>query len=165
MSHLVIGHVFPSTAWIWVGGDKRRKTAKLRYGAAGGPWDSRTLALEEKRGYVAIETLAKLEAGTAYEGELSCSGAGPPPVKSGRFATAPAGVSDVAFLLGSCNWSRAPLDILDPAASWSGIESLAADLKPDFMIHCGDQVYSDVPTSPLPEFMDVRYFQIGRAHV
>jgi alkaline phosphatase D len=159
MSHLVIGHVSPSTACIWVRGDKKRRTAKLRYRAAGGPWDSRTLALEERRGYVAIETLTNLDAGTAYECELGFPGSAPPPVKSGRFVTAPAGASDVAFLLGSCNWSRAPLDILDPAASWSGIESLAADLKPDFMIHCGDQVYSDVPTSPLPEFMDVRYFR------
>jgi hypothetical protein len=34
-----------------------------------------------------------------------------------------------------------PLDILDPAESWSGIEALAGDRKPDFAIHCGDQVY------------------------
>jgi phosphodiesterase/alkaline phosphatase D-like protein len=160
MSNLLVGHVTPDSARVWVRGDKKSKAARLRYRLAGtAAWKTESALLEENRGYVAVIDVQGLDADSTYECDLSYQGEGAPTVKAGRFKTPPAADRDTSFLLASCNWTRAPLDILDPEVSWEGIETLVGAHAPDFMIHCGDQVYSDVLTSPLPQFMDVRYYR------
>src|SRR5262245_29465039 len=124
MSNLVVGHVTPSTARIWARGDKG-KAAELRYRKKGGSaWQTETATLEEKRGYTAVIDLKQLAADTDYEIDLSFKPNGAPLVRSGSFRTAPSTPKDVSFLLASCNWTRAPLDILDPEEAWNGVESL-----------------------------------------
>jgi phosphodiesterase/alkaline phosphatase D-like protein len=160
MSNLIVGHVTATTARVWTRGDKKKKSAQLRYRKLGAPaWKTESAALEENRGYVAVIDLASLDAGSDYELDLAFKPGGAPTVKSGGFRTAPAAPRDVSFLLASCNWTRAPLDILDPEEAWNGIESLVGSLKPDFMIHCGDQIYSDVVSRPPAQFMTLDYYR------
>src|SRR5262245_19994155 len=159
MSNLIVGHVTATTARIWTRGDKKKKSAQLRYRKLGAPtFKTETAALEENRGYVAVIDLENLDAGSDYELDLAFKPGGVPTVKSGGFRTAPAAPRDVTFLLASCNWTRAPLDILDPEEAWNGIESLIGNLEPDFMIHCGDQIYSDVISRPPAQFLTVDYY-------
>ncbi|MGI0119959.1 hypothetical protein [Zooshikella sp. RANM57] len=40
--------------------------------------------------------------------------------------------------------------IKNPDKPWSRISELAAAKKARFMIHCGDQIYADIPFSPQP---------------
>jgi phosphodiesterase/alkaline phosphatase D-like protein len=162
MAHLIIGHVTPTTAKVWVRGEKKNPRAELRHRAqGGGAWSTDVLDLEEHRGYVGVFDLTGLEAATAYECAVSftaASGKGKakvPPVSSGSFRTAPEGDRDVCFLVGSCNWARVPI-IKNPDPSWERIGGLAEAEKADFMIHCGDQIYSDLPGVPEP---DLRYYR------
>jgi alkaline phosphatase D len=160
MSNLLVGHVTTNTARIWVRGDKNKRMAELSYRKTGeAAWKTETASLDDTRGYVAVFDLNDLTENSSYECSLAFKSGGAPTVKTGGFRTAPAGPRDVSFLLASCNWTRAPLDILDPEKAWAGIESLAGSLAPAFMLHCGDQIYSDVPLSPLPEFMNVGYYR------
>ncbi|HEY7409096.1 MAG TPA: alkaline phosphatase D family protein [Vicinamibacteria bacterium] len=158
MAHLLIGSVSATTASVWVRGDRRSGEARLRYRAVGtGAWSQATVRLEVHRGYCAVANLAGLAPGTAYECELSFSKAPPPPVRTGAFRTAPAGDADVAFIVGSCNFSKLALfNSKNVDAAWTGIGALAAAVGADFMIHCGDQIYSDLPGVTDP---DLGYFQ------
>jgi phosphodiesterase/alkaline phosphatase D-like protein len=157
MASLIVGHVSETAARIWVRGDKRSGVALLRYRPTGSSrWQATSGApLLEHLGYVAVIELAGLSPSTSYECELSYQ-TGTKSVP-GSFTTAPAGPRDICFLLGSCNWTRVPLGLKDPEPAWERIEGLAAAERADFMIHCGDQIYADIPTmSPFP---DVGYYR------
>jgi len=161
MSNLLVGHVTQTEARIWARGDKKTKKAELSYRRKGsGPWKTETGDLLENRGYVHVFDVAGLAPDTEYELDLVFKPAGSltPTVGSGAFRTAPTAARGAAFLLASCTWRDSPLDILDPVESWDGIESLVGSLKPDFMIHCGDQIYGDLPGQPAP-FMNVVHYR------
>jgi len=148
MANLIVGHVSTTTARVWVRGEKKSGEARLRYRVAGsGPWLLASAPLVAPRGYVAVLELGGLVPSTAYECQLTYerSGASAP----GSFRTAPAEPRDVCFLLGSCNWTRLPFGIKDPDRAWERIGRIAASEPADFMIHCGDQIYADLPTMPL----------------
>jgi phosphodiesterase/alkaline phosphatase D-like protein len=160
MSNLIVGHVTTSTARIWVRGDRKSKAARLRYRpAAGGGWVAATVPLVDFRGFVEVVELQGLSPSTRYECELSYQAGSAPPVKAAAFATPPASPERFSFILGSCNWSRGGLvQIGDARASWEGIRSLIQAKSPAFMIHCGDQIYADIPGT-LPQFMNLRYYR------
>jgi alkaline phosphatase D len=161
MGHLIVGHVTPGSARIWVRGQSSSKEARLRFREAGtsAPWTTQTVPFVPHRGFVETIELTGLASATRYECELSYKAGPAPPVSSGTFTTS-ASTGPFRFVLGSCNWSRGGLiKIGDAKASWEGVRALVAAASPDFMIHCGDQVYSDVITSPLPRFMHLGYFR------
>jgi alkaline phosphatase D len=162
MGHLIVGHVTPSSARIWVRGDGGSKEARLRFReakATPGPWTTEVVPLVAHRGFVETIELTGLSPATRYECELSYKAGPAPPVKAATFATS-ALAGPFRFLLGSCNWSRGGLiRIGDAKASWEGVRALVAAASPDFMIHCGDQVYADIITGPLPQFMHLPYFR------
>lgn len=149
MASLIIGHVSTTSARIWLRGDKKSGAAVLRHRAAGSqPWQTTAaIPLLERLGHVAVEELQGLSPGTRYECELRF--AKRPGTTRGSFATAPAAPREVRFLLGSCNLTRLPFGIKDPGPAWERIGSLAAAEGADFMIHCGDQIYADLPSMPL----------------
>lgn len=153
MSHLIVGHVTTTTARIWVRGRLISGEARLRFriDGSGNPWENRTAALEPYRDYTAIVELTGLQPATPYECELSFANGSPPPVRTGRFKTAPATSQDLSFLLASCCFSK--LQILNSknvVAAWTRIGQLAGDRGADFMVHCGDQIYADLLGEPDP---------------
>src|SRR5205809_784833 len=82
MANLVIGHVSQASARVWVRGDKKSKSAKLRYRTKGvGAWSTQMAPLEEHRGFIAVIDLPGLTPDTAYECDLSYQGGGAPPVR------------------------------------------------------------------------------------
>lgn len=162
MSHLVIGHVTSTSARIWVRGDKKSKAAKLRYRKGGtASWASLPpIPLVEHRGYVEVFEPNTLAPSTDYECELTYQSGPAPALNLGTFRTAPAAATAFSFFLGSCNWSRGGLiKIGDAKKSWEGIGRLVAQENPAFMVHCGDQIYSDVLTGPLPQFMHKQFYR------
>ena len=162
MSHLIVGHVSQSTARIWTRGEKDSKEARLRYREIGTtPWEAATpRPLLPHRGFVEVFDLPALSHTTSYECELTFKAGKKPPVNTATFKTAPLGAADCSFLLGSCNWSRGGLiKIGNARESWEGIKALVGHLGPDFMLHCGDQVYADIIAHPLPAFMHLNYYR------
>ncbi len=67
----------------------------------------------------------------------------------GRFRTFPVETSQASFtfLLGSCNLHSLGI-IKNPDKPWSRISEVAAAKDARFMIHCGDQIYADIPLPP-----------------
>jgi alkaline phosphatase D len=162
MSQLIVGHVTASTARIWTRGEKDSKEARLRYRRAGTTaWEAMPpRPLLAHRGFVEVFDLSALAQQTAYECQLSFKAGKAPQVTSGTFTTAPTGPAACSFLFGSCNWSRGGLiKIGNARKSWEGVKTLVEHLEPDFMLHCGDQVYADIISHPLPEFMHLRYYR------
>ena len=164
MSQLIVGHVTASTARIWTRGEKDSKEARLKYRKAGTTaWQAEPpRPLVAHRGFVEVFELSGLAQHTAYECQLTFKAGKAPQVGSGGFTTAPSGAGACSFLFGSCNWSRGGLisrKIGNAKKSWEGIQALVEHLGPDFMIHCGDQIYADIFVHPLPEFMDLRYYR------
>jgi len=161
MSNLLVGHVTGATARVWTRGDKKTKKVELSYRTKGvGAWKTEKAELDANRGYVFVFDLEALAPSTEYELDVAFKPAGSltPTVGAGSFRTAPAAPREVTFLLGSCYWREAPFDILDPEEAWKGILSLIGSLSPDFMIHCGDQIYADLPGEPAP-FMNVVHYR------
>jgi alkaline phosphatase D len=159
MSNLIIGDVTPTTARIWVRGEKKSGNAKLRYRPADGsaPWQTVTTPLEPFRGYTAILVLEGLAPSRDYECQLSYTNAKskPPLVRAGTFTTAPDAPRDIAFILASCNYAN--LEVLTSKnvdVAWEGIGALATAADADFMIHCGDQIYGDLPGVEFPTLLD-----------
>ena len=144
---------------LWVRGEKKSGDAKLRFRPADGsaPWRSLTAALEPFRGYTAVFAIEGLAPSTAYECQLSYSkpGAKPPLVRNGTFTTAPETPRDIAFLLASCNYAN--LEVLTSKivdVAWERIGAVATAESAAFMIHCGDQIYGDLPGVEFPTLPD-----------
>ncbi len=157
MANLIIGHVSTTSARIWVKGDKKSGTALLRHHAAGTTeWAPTSGApLLEHLGRVAVFELEGLLPGTRYECELSFQVG--TASATGSFTTAPAQPRDICFLFGSCNWTRVPLNLKNPEPAWRRIAQLAAAEQADFMVHCGDQIYADIPI--MPPFPDIHHYR------
>ena len=159
MSNLIIGYVRPTAACVWVRGAKNSGDAKLRFRPTDGsaPWRNLTAALEPFRGYTTIFTLEDLQPSTDYECQLSYSkrNAKPPLVGKGTFTTAPETPRDIAFILASCNYANlAALTSKVVDVAWERIGALAEATSADFMIHCGDQIYADLPGLEFPTLLD-----------
>jgi phosphodiesterase/alkaline phosphatase D-like protein len=75
----------------------------------------------------------------------------------GRFTTFPPADSPAAFsfILGSCNLHS--LGLLErPDRAWLEISSLGKAVQARFMMHCGDQIYADIPLRPS---IDIQHFR------
>lgn len=153
MSHLIIGHVTETTARIWVRGRLTAVEARLSYRVEGSrsARETRVADLPIHRDFITVFELENLRPDTRYECELAYANGSPPPVHKGRFRTAPRGEREMTFLLGSCCYSKlGVLNSKNVEAAWTRIGVLAEHLDADFMIHCGDQVYADLPGEPTP---------------
>lgn len=76
----------------------------------------------------------------------------------GRFRTFPKASAKpgCTFLLGSCNLHS--LGIFErPDQAWTQISRIAKDNNAQFMIHCGDQIYADIP---LPPSIDLDHYRL-----
>jgi phosphodiesterase/alkaline phosphatase D-like protein len=67
----------------------------------------------------------------------------------GRFSTFPQAGAPAAFrfVFGSCNLHSMGL-IARPDRAWAEIGDIARRHEASFMLHCGDQIYADIPFAP-----------------
>ena len=168
MARLIIGHVTDTTASIWVRSGARYPFAHLKVYST--KTYTRTIQLEKRHGFTGAITFTRLSNSTLYNVEVEFSSANnsPPLLRycfghcTGTFRTFPAnGIrSPFTFLLGSCNLHS--LGALEWIEEWTGIGT--ADPDPafeellrrsnqagaEFMIHCGDQIYYDIPNQLKP---------------
>jgi phosphodiesterase/alkaline phosphatase D-like protein len=163
VSFLIIGNVTPTSACVWIRGEKAKTTAKVRWRTKGkGAWTNENpRPLAAHKGYTDVITLSGLTADTEYECALSYQSGAAPAVNTGRFRTAPDAAAgpprDIAFLVASCNFSKLQfLPSKDVDVAWDRIGTLLREQNADFMVHCGDQVYCDLPGTPFP---DLPYYQ------
>lgn len=161
MARLIIGHVSDNNARIWVRGTEEQRSAFLKVtDAAGNVVFQGSQDLEARHFFTGVFEVGGLSPTTSYQCEVHAalhSGSASIeqlsfPDNTGRFKTFPpatGGHVGVSFLLGSCNLHS--LGILSqPDPAYKRLSDLAAANACDFMIHCGDQIYADIPLAPPP---------------
>lgn len=155
MPNLIIGHVSYDRARIWVRGSSKGPVAFLSYGLDGDlTQEAEPLLLEERHAYTGVITLEGLEAAKRYTCAVSFGQAFDdtpavrlyPRYNTGTFKTAPPEGAEVElnFIFGSCNLHSLGI-VSAPGPAYERIGELAQEKNADFMIHCGDQIYYDVP--------------------
>ncbi len=150
---------------LWVRGDRRFPFAQLEVSDGNGQ-QTKTVELEERHGYTGVATFTRLSASTQYRCEVQFSARANSHPSTwvdfghcrGQFRTAPdPNVAEpFSFLLGSCNLhSLGPISSPDRAFEELNRKAEANDAR--FMIHCGDQIYYDVPLfAKAPEIQEYR---------
>ena len=151
MARLIIGHVTSNSAMIWVRGDKKNPVAFVKVAPGN---KSTTLTLEERHGYTGAVEIAGLRHDTDYTCgvEFAASVSASQNLRvdyghcRGKFRTAPAVDANVPFkfLLGSCNLHSLWI-VSDPDRAYQELLQRSAENDARFMIHCGDQIYYDIP--------------------
>ncbi len=159
MARLIIGHVACDLVKIWVRGERSYPWANVAVRAGDALIGTAQIGLEERHGFTGCVTIKGLQPDTGYSCQVTYAKDRKAPIAlqvdfgncHGRFVTpplaeAPAGFS---FMLGSCNLhSLGPFNSPDDAFEALIEKSEAA--SPRFMIHCGDQIYYDIP-NPLKQ--------------
>ncbi|MFC4992762.1 alkaline phosphatase D family protein [Rubritalea tangerina] len=153
MARLIIGHTTHSSTKIWVRGDRNFPHAFVTL-TDPNKKNTQKVSLEERHFYTGVVEFSSLKPSTNYNvsvtfGEEStdteieqvtygdCTG---------TLETFPSPTSNetVRFLLGSCNLHS--LGILsNPDKAFQQILELSKTHKAQFMMHCGDQIYYDIP--------------------
>lgn len=155
LPNLIIGHIGSDHARIWVRGSMESPVAFLSYRTEdGSDAGEATLLLEERHGYTGVIELRPLAPATGYICEASFGQSldeeagrrDAPRYNTGRFRTAPpeGADADLCFIFGSCNLHSLGI-VSSPDPAYRRIGQLVEEKKADFMIHCGDQIYYDVP--------------------
>ncbi|GGW75807.1 alkaline phosphatase D family protein [Alteromonas halophila] len=167
MAHLIIGHVGTEDARVWVRGDKRKPLAFVTWRCEGEEGSQEEIiVLEERHDFTGVVVLTGLPAATevhvsvAFGNDKNTQPAQRfiPEFSQGSFSTAPAGNTSrpFSFLLGSCNLHSLGI-ISSPDSAFERLNQLVDEHHPDFMIHCGDQIYYDIPIpSKLPRIEEYR---------
>lgn len=112
------------------------------------------LLLEERHAFTGVIKLTNLVAGQRYSCVVSFGQhRDDPPARrlyprynNGTFKTAPPDgtEAELNFIFGSCNLHSLGV-VSSPGPAFERIGELAKEKNADFMIHCGDQIYADVP--------------------
>lgn len=151
MARLIVGHVTAQSVMIWVRGDKKHPVAFVKVEPGN---QNKMLVLEERHGYTGALEFTDLEPDATYTCEVEF--AAEPGAKMarrvdyghcrGKFKTAPADDSTAPFqfLLGSCNLHSLGI-VASPDRAYEELLDRADANDARFMIHCGDQIYYDIP--------------------
>jgi len=136
---------------IWVRGDKRHPFAFVQVDPGN---KVATLALEERHGYTGAAEITGLNRDVDYmcEVEFGATRNASPNLRidyghcRGKFRTAPADDANAPFkfLLGSCNLHSLGI-FSSPDRAYEELLERSAANSARFMIHCGDQIYYDIP--------------------
>jgi phosphodiesterase/alkaline phosphatase D-like protein len=162
MARLIVGHTTHSSCRIWARAHPRYPVAFVRLTGPGVDREQ-SRALEERHFFTGVFEFRQLEPGTEY----TCSATFGETVRTppedrvefghttGRLRTfpAPGGDEPLRFLLGSCNLHSLGL-IQRPGPAYRQLGKVAADESASFMLHCGDQIYYDVPDASKPPSVD-----------
>ena len=170
MAKLIIGHTTARSVKIWVRGTERWPVAFVdvinRRGTKQG--NTSVLELEADDFYTGVVEREGLSPGQQYEIKVAFAQSVDADEESrirdaythSRIKTYPADNSnaDMTFLLGSCNLHSLGL-IKNPDKVWLRVSEVAKDNDAVFMIHCGDQIYADIPLPPTasPTFYRNKY--------
>jgi len=151
MARLIIGHVTPISAMIWVRGERKYPVAYLGVEPGG---TTASKVLEERHGYTHAFTVTGLKPDTEYRCFVEFGArSGTAPTHRvdfghcrGTFRTSPAEGTNTPFkmLLGSCNLHSLGV-VASPDPAYEELLSKASAHDARFMIHCGDQIYYDIP--------------------
>ncbi len=154
MARLIIGHVTHESAHIWVRGTEAGNWAKVTLSKEGETVGHKWLQLEQRHGYTGCLEFKKLSHASAYQCQVAFSHSKNTPDYlmmdfghcRGKFKTAPKPKSDVpvSFILGSCNLHSLGI-FSSPDTAYEKLMDKAMENDCDFMLHCGDQIYYDIP--------------------
>lgn len=162
MARLIIGAVTNTTALIWVRADSRYPYAFVSVGNL-----SKTVQTEERHGYTTSIQFTALNPNTTYAVTVAFASTSNAPSHrwvnfgstSGSFVTAPdsgQNGNQVSFLLGSCNLHSLG-SISSPDKAFEQLADRKIEYDSKFMIHCGDQIYYDIPNpSKSPDVVEYR---------
>lgn len=166
MPNLIVGHTTHNSAKIWVRGSRRWPFAFIDiYNKSGDTiGNTKSIELSEEDFYTGVVTCKQLKTNQTYRVKVAFGKLATTPKEerireaytTGTFRTYPtSGAQKFKFLLGSCNLHS--LGIFEkPDKAWVRISKLANSNDARFMIHCGDQIYADVPWSPSPSLNHYR---------
>jgi phosphodiesterase/alkaline phosphatase D-like protein len=129
--------------------------AFLTYGPAGHPAEKEvTLVLEERHAFTGVIELQGLAPATPFVCQVSFGQTLAdlpadrlyPRYNTGTFRTAPSAEAevDLNFIFGSCNLHSLGI-VSSPDPAYRRIGELVQEKDADFMLHCGDQIYYDLP--------------------
>jgi len=164
MARLIIGHTNHDHCRVWVRGDRRYPIAHVSIEGSGNPPQPKPLELESRHAYTGVVEVKGLKADNNYSVEVEFARALGDTAharaqfgnSSGTFRTFPASSDNAPsafnFMLGSCNLHS--LDDTSSDTAFAMMSQVAADKKARFMIHCGDQIYYDVPNPLKPADLD-----------
>jgi len=166
MPNLIIGHTTNNSAKIWVRGSRRWPFAFIDVYSTSGTkvGNTRVIELDEDDFYTGVVSCKRLNTNQAYQVKVAFGKSASTPkderireaYTTGTFRTYPVtGVQNFKFMLGSCNLHSLGL-FQKPDKAWVQISKLAKSNNARFMIHCGDQIYADIPWSPSPSFSHYR---------
>jgi phosphodiesterase/alkaline phosphatase D-like protein len=159
MPRLILGHTTHNSIKIWVRGTKRWPVAFIDLEETNGDKVGRTkaLALEGEDFYTGVVKWTGLRPNREYRAKVSFGKTLSTPsgerireaYTNGKFRTFPPPASrrDFTFLLGSCNLHSLGW-VNKPDKAWVRISNVASQVDAKFMLHCGDQIYADVPFRP-----------------
>lgn len=162
MSRLILGHTTNDSIKLWVRGDARWPVAFVDVLDSTGRRTSPTkaLKLDEEDFWTGIVEWDGLSPDRPYRAKVSfgkdVDSEGQERIRDayteGNFRTFPVPDlhQDFSFLLGSCNLHSLGV-IKNPDKSWARIAEVSKVKEARFMIHCGDQIYADIPLSPPPD--------------
>ncbi|MBT8447591.1 MAG: alkaline phosphatase family protein [Gammaproteobacteria bacterium] len=166
MPRLILGHTTDRSIKVWVRGSRRWPVAfvDILDGAGTKAGATRIVELEEDDFYTGVARCTGLKANRRYKARVAFGKTRQTPEEErireayteGSFSTFPAsGKPEFRFLLGSCNLHS--LGIFEkPDKAWVRISNVAARTQAKFMIHCGDQIYADIPLPPLARYSHYR---------
>lgn len=151
MARLIIGHVTSNSVTIWVRGDRKHPVAFVRVQPGN---RSQSIVLEERHGFTGALEFKQLAADTVHycEVEFASSPNAGPHLRvdfghcRGKFRTAPQTDANATFrfLLGSCNLHSLGF-VASPDRAFEELLERSVEKDARFMIHCGDQIYYDIP--------------------
>jgi len=159
MPRLILGHTTHNSIKIWLRGSERWPAAfvELLDEQDHPVGVIKKVLTEAEEFFTSVIELTQLQANTAYRVKVSFAktkSAKPDErirdaYTEGRFKTfsSPGNGAPFRFLFGSCNLHSLGL-VARPDKAWVRISQIARDNNASFMLHCGDQIYADIPLSP-----------------
>lgn len=163
MPRLILGHTTDHSVRIWVRGSDRWPFAFIDLFDAANKSVGKTVVIEtlESEFFTAVAEWDGLSADSPYRVKVAFGKSKKSKddervrdaYTEGRFHTfpKPSASTGFTFLLGSCNLHSTGF-LEKPDRAWIQISRLAKLNEARFMIHCGDQIYADVPLKPSADF-------------
>lgn len=160
MARLIIGHTTHNSTNVWVRGTDRYPHAFVRI-TGQNKNQLKKLSLEERHGYTGVVRFTGLAPRTAYSvtARFGSEPDAPPASRfdfghcDGNLSTfpAPASNANLNFILLSCNLHSLGA-FWNPDFAYTRIAEEVNASAADFIIHCGDQIYYDVPITQVPTY-------------
>lgn len=162
MPHLILGHTTTDSVRIWTRAIARWPVVFVEVLDAGDNviWQSERIMTDADDFHIAIVECTGLQPGQRYRAKLHLLKTTAPDSErirqqycEGNFRT----FTDrpFSFVFGSCNLHSMGL-IARPDRAWTRISQIAKAANASFMLHCGDQIYADIPFSPKPSLSHYR---------